>query len=79
MYFSKRTRFNEIAEVAFIPCLVEIREAALDEDLWWKTEDFLTFKKDATQEVSAYMRINNISSTKVAINELYLQFKIMEN
>lgn len=41
----KRVSFHSVCDVIFIPTREEIKVAGLSESIWWKADDYDTFKK----------------------------------
>jgi hypothetical protein len=42
----KKVRFNNMINVALIPCRDEYYQYSMDKLLWWKNEDYNDFKKN---------------------------------
>jgi hypothetical protein len=48
----KRVQFSNTAKVVLIPTRNEYRTNALDDQMWWKEDDYLQFKRSALTEIS---------------------------
>jgi hypothetical protein len=53
----KHVQFSTTAKVVLIPCLNEYRAYELDDQLWWKEDDYLQFKLSASSEVSHLIKL----------------------
>jgi hypothetical protein len=42
----KRVSFHSVCDVIFIPTREEFKVAGLSESIWWKADDYDTFKKE---------------------------------
>jgi len=62
-------RFSSKVQVCLIPTRNDLNELGL-ENIFWKAEDYTVFKKDAVDELRAYLTARGINA-KEAIKQLY--------
>lgn len=66
----RRVRFDSSVHVISIPCKYDYLAANLSDDLWWKFEDLISFKKEGKKEVRSIMKLMKVNF-KTAICYLY--------
>jgi len=65
---TRSMRFSSTVHICLIPSREELRQQVLE--LFWKPEDYVTFKQDAVHELRVFLTANGITA-KEAIFQLY--------
>ena len=65
---TRSMRFSSTVHICLIPSREELRQQILE--LFWKSEDYVTFKQDAVHELRVFLTANGITA-KEAIFQLY--------